>query len=250
MEQKPDVPPAWIVDTHNLPLNALRERQALDVLHQTFRAPSVFLADRLFTFGRNLTFLKDSQFLDAFQAAEPDRTERGLIWRKHILYWAARRALYLEGDFVEAACYQGFSARVVADAVGLAGTDRNYWLYDRFDVPEQGRLIHHCEDLHERVVARFADLANARIVKGSMPDSFAQGVPDRISFLHLDMNNAASEIAALEVLDDRMAPGGVIVLDDHGWATYRAQKDAEDDWFRARGKMVLEMPTGQGLVIR
>ena len=95
-----------------------------------------------------------------------------------------------------------------------------------------------------------ADVPRARVIRGAVPDSFAQGVPERISFLHIDMNSAPPEIAALEYLFDRVSPGGVIVLDDYGYIPYRAQRDAERPWFAERGYDVIELPTSQGLVIK
>jgi hypothetical protein len=40
-----------------------------------------------------------------------------------------------------------------------------------------------------------------------------------------------------------------VLLDDYGWYAYRAQKRAEDAFFAAQGYKVLELPTGQGLVV-
>jgi len=68
--------------------------------------------------------------------------------------------------------------------------------------------------------------------------------------MHLDLNNADAEIGALKLLFERMVPGAVLVLDDYGWLAYRAQKLAEDPWFAQRGYRVLELPTGQGLLIK
>lgn len=47
-----------------------------------------------------------------------------------------------------------------------------------------------------------------------------------------------------------MTPGGTIVLDDYGWLGYGDQKTVEDEFFAARGYQVLELPTGQGLLIK
>ena len=47
-----------------------------------------------------------------------------------------------------------------------------------------------------------------------------------------------------------MVDGGQILLDDYGWLTYREQKAAEDVFFGRYGVPVLELPTGQGLVVK
>jgi len=88
------------------------------------------------------------------------------------------------------------------------------------------------------------------VVRGRIPESFAQGAPEKIALLHIDMNNAPSERATLEALYDRVQPGGFMIFDDYGWVQYRAQKDSADEFMASRGKMILELPTGQGLAIR
>jgi len=107
----------------------------------------------------------------------------------------------------------------------------------------------HGPDLFAQVQSRFADKPNVSVIKGFLPQSFEQGVPDKVAFAHIDMNNADAEIAALEALAPRLAPGAVIVLDDFGQAPYENQHLRERDWFAARGIPVLECPTGQGIVI-
>lgn len=93
-------------------------------------------------------------------------------------------------------------------------------------------------------------MENVHLVRGTVPETFAQTCPEKIALLHLDMNSAASEIAALEVLWDRVVPGGLIVFDDYGWAGYSAQKGAEDGFMAERGPTILELPTGQGLLVK
>jgi O-methyltransferase len=104
--------------------------------------------------------------------------------------------------------------------------------------------------LFNDVKAKFADSPNVHVIQGKVPDSFAIAVPEKISLIHLDMNNADAEVGALEVLFDRLVPGGILILDDYGWLYYRAQKLAEDTWLGKRGYQVLELPTGQGMVIK
>ena len=58
------------------------------------------------------------------------------------------------------------------------------------------------------------------------------------------------QIGALEVLFERLSPGGILILDDYGWRAYRQQKLAEDPWFEARGYRVVPLPTGQGMLAK
>jgi O-methyltransferase len=54
----------------------------------------------------------------------------------------------------------------------------------------------------------------------------------------------------LEFFFDRLVTGGTIIFDDYGWLAYRAQEAAEDAWLAERGFSALELPTGQGLLIK
>ena len=47
-----------------------------------------------------------------------------------------------------------------------------------------------------------------------------------------------------------MRPGGIIVFDDYGWSAYHRQKVSADEFMRERGHSVLELPTGQGMVVK
>src|SRR6185312_9745737 len=135
------------------------------------------------------------------------------------------------GDVVECGTYQGYSAEVLLHFTrGLPG--RTLWLYDLFDPSGQAgeghRLPAHAADLADRVRARFQPWDNVVVTQGKVPDVLADIAPESIAFLHVDMNNADAERGALEVLFDRVSPGGLIVFDDYGWTGYRRQKDAAD----------------------
>jgi hypothetical protein len=88
------------------------------------------------------------------------------------------------------------------------------------------------------------------VIKGSVPEASHIEAPEKIAFMHLDINSATAEVGALEILFDRIVPGGLLILDDYGWLAYKEQKQAEDPFFAARGYHVLELPTGQGLVVK
>ncbi len=213
----------------------------------------VFTGDNIFTFGRNLSFLDDEKFMAAFSKHVETDAEKAIIWRINILCWAARQSLRIEGDFVECACYKGISARIICDYVELGKSDKKYYLYDLFEHSSEmshHSMPEHSVDLYTQVAKRFADLQQVHVTQGAIPEILHQVSPDKIAFLHLDLNNTSAELGALELLFDRVSTGGIIILDDYGWLAYRAQKEAEDPFFEKRGYRVLELPTGQGLLIK
>ena len=140
--------------------------------------------------------------------------------------------------------------RIVADMVDISS--RRYFLYDLFEhdpsMPHH-RMAEHGEGLYAHVRERFPE-ENVIITKGRVPDSLAIAAPDKVAMMHLDLNNMEAEIGALEVLWDRIVPGGILILDDFGWMAYQRQHRAEVAWLGERGHPILEMPTGQGLVIK
>ncbi len=149
---------------------------------------------------------------------------------------------------------QGFTAKLICDYVGFNQyPDKCYYLYDAFEHSEE--MAHHSmpehgQDLYGRVVERFSDYPTVKVIKGLVPESFVQGLPERVAFMHIDMNNAMAEVAVLEALFDRVVPGGMIIFDDYGWFGYHPQQEAEDAWLAGRPEKILELPTGQGLLVK
>jgi len=219
------------------------------------KAPDgIFVGDNLFAFNRNLSFLDDAKMMAAFNAHASLAEEQAAIWRTHLNCWFARRAMALDGDLVECACHRGTTARIVADYVDLADSDKTMWLYNPPE-SERSKRPHHGQprtggDRRAEVATRFTAFPNVRIVDGKLPDTLAKNAPERIAHLHLDLHDAAAELAVLEVFFDRIVIGGTIVFDDYGWLACRKQKLAEDAFLAGRGASVLELPTGQGLLIR
>ena len=69
-------------------------------------------------------------------------------------------------------------------------------------------------------------------------------------FLHLDLNAGEAEIKALDTLFDRVNEGGIILLDDYGRLEHNQLFSNHNDWFANKGYRILELPTGQGMVIK
>jgi len=216
-------------------------------------APGYFLGDNLFTWSRNNSLFEDVPFRKALQANIANPADQAISWRRYILACAAYHCVQLSGDFVECGVYIGTGVKTVMDYLGGPEFPKTFWGYDTFDYnPVPGHAFEGQEEgLYEKVKQRFAGYNQVKLVKGLLPASFAQGMPDSIAYMHIDLNNAESELAVLNNLFDRVVSGGIIIMDDYEWSgIYRVQKKAEDPWFDARNYRVFPLPTGQGIIIK
>lgn len=241
--------------------NGDRFREALNTIQEL--CGPIYASDNLIGLQRAGGFREDNKFVETLRRNAQTQQELSLAWRLHTLLWAAQNVLHLPGDFVECGVWKGFSFAFLTDYMNFAAIDKTLYLYDTYQgIPEELNSEHRSNKVYERdivddpdailkiVQKRFEKVPNTRIVQGIVPDSFEQVCPEQISLLHIDMNSAASEIAALEALFDKVVPGGMIVFDDYGWTGYAAQRHAENAFMAARHHNVLELPTGQGLVIK
>jgi hypothetical protein len=156
--------------------------QGLSAIIETHGQDNVFVGDNLITIDRHVGFTADRDFMNAFRAESKTVATQALIWRLHTLCWAALHAINIEGDFVECGVYEGFSSAVVARRLNFAALDKRMWLYDLFDHEQEtsGMVMPaHGPGLHRRVVRRFSEFPNIRIIKGFVPRSFEIGAPER-----------------------------------------------------------------------
>ncbi len=236
-----------------------------NLIEPSFKA--AYCGDNLITLEKTAGFLEEPRFARAFARHARTEEERSRAWRLHTLVWAAESALNLPGDFVECGVFEGFMSSVVMDVLEFEKRDKTFYLYDTFEGfsdkysdpddygPTSGfyrfaQKLYDQPGLYERVRQRFAPWPNAKVIRGVVPDVFAEDSPERICYLHVDLNAPRAERGALEALFDRVVPGGMVVFDDHGWKVFYKQKAEHDAFMRARGYAVMELPTGQGLVIK
>lgn len=104
--------------------------------------------------------------------------------------------------------------------------------------------------IYESVLQRFKGNPNVKITRGYLPDALDPIYPAAISFLHMDLNSPGAEVNTLQKLWCRVAQGGIIVFDDYGWKVFAKQKEEEDRFAAEKGLSILELPTGQGLLLK
>lgn len=235
-------------------------KHALDTITEVYSG-DVYYSDMLITVGRNLSFKHDQKFMSCFHKAVTNNQEMSLLWRTHTLAWAAKNALHIEGDFVECGVFKGFCMGLILNYLDFQNLPKKAYLYDTFEgLPEKTSTAlerrnwnyteHDSEAIYKSVQEKFSAFGNVNIVRGVVPDSFAEAVPEKIAFLHIDMNSMQAELLALEHLFNKVTLGGFIIFDDFGWMSNFNQMTAELAFMTERGHTVMELPTGQGLVIK
>ncbi len=210
----------------------------------------------------NCDFLREQRFLEAYRLGEELDSWGGsqIHWRAYVACWAADKASRLQGDFVECGVNRGGLARVVMHYVDFPRLDKVFYLLDTFrgfedkyvaDAERAREITLHYsyEECYDAVVRTFAGLP-AVIIRGAVPDTLPQVKTTKVSYLSLDMNCAAPEIAAAEYFWDKLVPGAVILLDDYAWQKHDEQRLAFDGFARKKGVMILPLPTGQGMIFR
>jgi hypothetical protein len=218
---------------------------------------STYFSEGLYVVNRNMHFLDNEKFVESINKIADCEQEKNTMWRSHIFCWAFERGLSLNGDLVELGVHRGFRSAVAVDYFDFASYSKTLWLYDTWSgVPVEQQNANYIVNADyetpeplAKVQQRFAEFSNVKIIQGTVPEIFKTAVPDKISFLHIDLNSSAAEIGALDSLFDRMTPGAIVLLDDFGLLYYRENCSNTLSWLKHRGYTPVELPTCQGLVI-
>lgn len=240
-------------------------------LDAVFRSAN-YNADSLMVFHKNVSFLRNEAFMQAYRAGVHSGHKMGrksgigedihLEWRVHVACWAAARARRLEGSFVECGVNTGILSLAVCHWIDFNATGKDFFLFDTFcGIPEEQmaaqerqQRIHENQEIYEEcydlVCRNFAAFPRAHLVRGMVPGTLRTANIEKVCYLSIDMNIAEPEIAAMEYFWDRLVPGATVILDDYGWAGYELQQKEHDRFAASKGVPILLLPTGQGLIIK
>lgn len=228
------------------------------------KPPTTYDQDGLTTI-HNANFLQDPKFQHAMKRAALSHTHYPIEWRIHIVLWAAQNAMRIEGDFVECGVNRGFTTSAVLDYLDWNKTHngRRFYLMDTFNglVKDQinpaeqkiGRyeefkdIYTECYSLTKQNFSEFKDVV---LIRGMIPDTLKECPARKVAFMHIDMNCAEPEVAALRYFWPKMTNGAIIVADDYAYHGYLPQKQAIDALGQELGFSVLSLPTGGGMIIK
>lgn len=231
------------------------------------RAKDRYARDGLYTL-HNPLFLKDPAFQSAYARGVQASwgVDPRMEWRVHTALWAAALAARLPGDFVECGVNAGFVSSAILSSLNWAALGKTFHLIDTFAGPvlsqfsasEQDRRAlaeqamardAYVTDL-ERIAANYAEWPRVRLIPGAVPDVLPGTGIERVAFLHLDMNCAYPERAALEYFWERLSPDAMVLFDDYAFTGNDKLAAEIGESARRLGTQVLALPTGQGLIVR
>lgn len=229
------------------------------------QGPLTYNQDGLAT-QHNADFMRDPRFAEAYRVGmENGNPSTRVEWRVHVALWCATQALQLQGDYVECGVHTGILSGAVMTWLDFSRqSSRKFYLFDtwagipveqmseqekRLGVENMNRKYQNGDVLHADVVKKFSRWPNAVVVRGRVPDSLgAMKDSQQVAYASIDLNVTEAEMGAIDFLWPRMVAGGLVLLDDYGWAPHINQKVAWDDWAKRHGVMILALPTGQGLI--
>lgn len=166
----------------------------------------------------------------------------------------------IAGDIVECGVWKGGSVMAAALALlALDSTQRQIYLYDTFagmtkpgecDIDWQGRSAHdflrdssgtgdqiraECplHEVKQTLMQTRYPWEKFVFVPGPVEETIPRILPERIALLRLDTDWHRSTRHELEYLFPRLAPGGILIVDDYGH--WQGAKKAVDEYFLENG---------------
>ena len=163
----------------------------------------------------------------------------------------ARKCLVVEGDYVELGCYKGDTSLLLAELLVeklVEKPAKKLWIYDSFEgLPEKGikdesetgrdfkggELFVTKREVKERFLR--AGLPVPIIKKAWFKDLTDEDLPKTIAIAFLDGDFYESIRDSLELVENKMCGGGVIIIHDYDNQALPGVMRAVDEWMRGRG---------------
>ena len=223
-----------------------------------------FNADNLATVN-GYSFSAEKEFVVAKEAADTRwaPSSRDISWRLHVFLWCAQSALALNpsGSWVELGTGKGYSATAILTLIDFApqiGRPKKFLLFDRFSttypnsnsLPESdgGEKLFYYTDDYLEVKEHFSQWDFVEVVSGELPGSLTKLKAETLSFVHVDLNDSATEIDCLQLLSNVLCPGALVLFDDSGNPGCQESLGRHKEWAKENGLAFLQLPTGQGSV--
>ena len=185
-----------------------------------------------------------------------------LDYRHYVVYYTSLLAFNntKNKNIVECGVCDGLT---VFFAIQKYKEDLNYkaYLYDSWSPMKKEFLISKSEDKMigkydylniENTKNNLKDYQNNLIFnKGYIPESFnVSNNPDKISWLHIDLNSSIPTDKSLEFFYPLIESKGIILFDDYGWKGYEETREIIENFFEKKTGEFFHLPTGQAFFIK
>jgi len=179
----------------------------------------------------------------------------------------------VKGKFAECGCLKGHSTHVIARTMTLCGLTEPLLVFDSFEglstpTPEdlntsarhvdtygqQARLRAGKKMFVADMLTTMRNLAEHKFIvyhPGWIPETFAGLENERFAFVHIDVDLYQPVKDSLNFFYERLAPGGIIQIDDYNFLDWPgAQKAVDDFLITAKPGFFFELPLGGAFLIK
>ena len=217
-------------------------------------------------------FLKDDNFIKGYSEATKNNALGEHLdeirYRAYIVnYFANYASKNFEkegGDFIELETGKGIMAKLIMFNTSFKN---KLYLFDTFKgIPDSSaknneelenikylNKVNFEGDYFKFIESKFSMHSNVELVQGELPGTLNEKLNqiNKIIFLHIDLNNAYSEIESVKLIYDKLVKGCVVILDDYCYdELFREQKDSWDNFIKTKNNTILSLPTGQGIFFK
>ena len=164
--------------------------------------------------------------------------------------------LHLPGDVIECGVYRGRSVTRIGRVLAEQAADKKLYACDSFEgfpgemmsrvdvglfrfLSRIRKKFRMCSDTPDRL-KRFFQTYNIQgeTVKGFFHETLPRFQQSNFCFIHLDCDIYQSYQQCLDLLYERLAPGGIVVFDDYGSPKWPGATKAVDEFFTRRPENV------------
>lgn len=214
------------------------------------RIAQVLRPDYVLTDPEKAWFSDERFFRDFYAVEQHDLTAD----RKYMLRQLLALVDGVPGDTAECGVYGGASSWFICDH--FRGSGRVHHGFDSFEglsdpTPLDGSYWHVGDlSVGEAEAQELLEPFGARLYRGWIPERFDSVADRTFAFVHVDVDLYQPTRDSLEFFYPRLAPGGVILLDDHGFTTCPGATRAAEEYMAGRPESIIQLTTGQAFIVK
>jgi O-methyltransferase len=179
--------------------------------------------------------------------------------RRWMLHQLLRLIGTVPGDTAECGVFRGASSYLIlrANSARSATHPRHHFLFDSYEGLSssgdadgghwQGGDLSVSVDEVER---RLQGTGAFTCLKGWIPERFTEVADRTFAFVHIDVDLYEPTRDSLAFFLPRMAPGGIIVVDDLGFSTCPGARRAVEEVLGGQPEKIIELADGGGFLIK